>query len=120
MSKLILIRVDDREARNLDLLLEKYGGKAPAYFRYLLKSSYEKEFGSYKSPKFGKIRKILSTSVQELTDEQFCEAVGGRVKKHDNGTIMCFLQIPGGGAPLAVPIGARALIKNRDKQMGLI
>lgn len=119
MSKRIILTIDDREVETLNLLLAKYGGKAPAYFRYLLKRAFEKEFGGYKSGKITGLVKNLNPKI-ELTDEQYCEKVGGSVGKDKDKNLVCLLHISGGGAPLSIPIGARGLIKSRAKQFGLI
>ena len=87
MSKRINLILDDLEERNLLILLTKYGGKPPEYFRFLLKLAYEKEFGGYKSDK---VRTISNLPEEVLTPEQKCEKAGGAVFT-ENGTLKCRL-----------------------------
>lgn len=119
MSKRIILTIDKREAETLNFLLARYGGKAPAYFRYLLKAAYEKEFGGYKSGKITGIVKNLNSKI-ELTDEQYCEKVGGKSVKGEDGLLKCRLDRIGGGSYYNVPIENRELIKFRAKELKLI
>lgn len=84
MTKRVTTILDDREAMNLNLLLAKYGGKASAYFRTLLKQAYEKELGGYKEKK-----RSIKTIKIDPTPEQICEMLGGKVGKNDSGPV-CF------------------------------
>lgn len=118
MSKRIILTVDDREDEMLNLLLLRYGGKPSAYFRYLLKGAFEREFGSYKS---GKITGIVKRDHKiELTDEQFCEQCGMKpYKDSESGMMRCGYQVPGGQF-WSVDIENRAVIKGRARQFKLI
>ena|SRR3990167_5552093 len=93
MSKLrISIFLDEVEEKNLASLLKRYGGKAPEYFRMLLKESYRKEFGGYKSRKI----KIQEIPEEDLTPEQICEGVGGKVSKRNDGMVVCLMKLASG------------------------
>lgn len=89
--KRVIFNLDERESLNLEALLSKYGGKAPAYFKYLLMKAFEKEYGSYNSPSDQRIKTIEP----ELTNEQLCESNGMSVIKHQ-GVPYCFYQGTGG------------------------
>jgi hypothetical protein len=105
-KKRVSIFLDKVEERNLRDLLERYGGKAPAYFHTLLKDAYNKEFGGYKS----KIAKVIRDKPEEnLTDEQFCELYGGKVKRNSDDVLVCVKGM------WSVPIERRDLIKQRFK-----
>ncbi len=103
-SKVTLI-LSEIEEQNLNVLLNKYGGKAPAFFHMLLKDAYEKEFGGYKM-KTLKVKPIE----EALTDEQYCEMLGGRVGKNSDGNPVCIK-----GA-WSVPLDQRVMMKNRFKE----
>lgn len=87
----IKITLTPRERVNLDVLLEKYGGTAPEYFRRRLDSDFRKEYGSYKS-KAVNMQVTSKKKEDEMTVEQYCENQGGVVKKDDNGVRVCFFQ----------------------------
>ena len=91
--KRIIFSIDDKEALNLQTLLAKYGGKAPAFFKMLLKEAFREEYGGYKSKE--KIKPIKEEPEVELTDEQFCLSKGGKISKH-NGRPVCLIEYPGG------------------------
>ena len=77
------------EAKNLTILLEKYGGRATEYFRTLLRNAFEKEYGGYKFT--GSIKKIkeIKEPEQEMTLEQKCEFIGGQIVKDNAGSKVC-------------------------------
>lgn len=108
MTRRINLSLDKREAENLNLLLGKYGGKAPAYFRALLKEAFEREFGGYKRKK---IMQVLDVPEEQLTDEQFCEKFGGRVMRDSAGTRTCGIRIPGGSSIYSIPLSSRDRIE---------
>lgn len=119
MSKRIILTIDDREVETLNLLLARYGGKAPAYFRYLLKRAFEQEFGSYKAGRITGLIKNLNPKI-ELTDEQYCESVGAKVESGTEGNTMCFVAKPGTQNGYKFPISERKRIKECAKNFGLI
>ena len=87
--KRIIFSIDERESLNLELLLAKYGGKAPAFFKHLLKEAFKKEYGGYNSPSDQKIKPIEP----ELTIQQWVESKGGQVKKI-NGIDYAYVGVP--------------------------
>ena len=115
MSKRISIFLDEQEEKNLNTLIGKYGGRAPAYFRFLLKEAFEREYGGYKS---GKFSKILGIPEEEVTDAQFCESNGGKVA-HREGFEVCLLEI-NESSSISVPLSNRNRIKDLAKQYKLI
>ena len=85
----INLYLDENESRNLEVLLNRYGGKAPAFLRMLIVKAYEKDFGGYKA----KIaRKEIEAAGPELTKEQICESAGGKVEM-SNGIPTCVIPI---------------------------
>jgi len=115
MSKRISVIIDDREVENLNVLLGKYGGRAPEYFRSLLKEAYKQEFGGYKS---GRSRSILDVPEDQLTDEQFCEKCTGRVMTREDGGKVCALRI--GDSMYKIPLTNREGIEGMAKKLKLI
>lgn len=95
MSKRITVVLDEREFRNLNYLLERYGGKPGSYFHILLKEAYEKEFGSYKADKGLKVLRDGELAV--MTNEQKCERRGGKPVRDGAGNSICEFRKPGTG-----------------------
>ena len=87
------------ESKNLNILLNKYGGKAPEFLRTLIRNAYSKEFGGYKSRSL-KINHLPVEDVK-LSQEQICEMLTGKVIKRDSGDV-CFE--PNGLRGLSVPL----------------
>lgn len=87
----INLYIDENEERNLKALLKRYGGKATSYLRTILKQAYEKDFGGYKAKD-----NIITggTPDVELTPEQICEQLGGKVFKDTAGNV--FARLPRG------------------------
>ena len=81
--------LDEVEEKNLKALLEKFGGKAPEYLRSLLRGAYAKAFPSYME---NKPKLISGIEEPELTQEQMCEAVGGKIVT-ENGIPTCTIAI---------------------------
>ena len=88
--KRINLFLSEIEERNLKVLLERYGGKAPAFMRQILKQAYEKEYGGYKAQQRG--ARPVRVDEPELTPEQACEQAGGKVGIHE-GIPVCVIQI---------------------------
>ena len=101
--------LNDIESKNLDSLLNKYGGKAPEYLRTLIKNAFSKEFGGYKTKA---VRFVLPQ--EELTDEQFCEKFGGKVKKDDGSGGKCEIKM--GGSVVSIMLTDRKTIKQYGKE----
>ncbi|MEK6897599.1 MAG: hypothetical protein AABW93_03660 [Nanoarchaeota archaeon] len=103
--KRINIFLSDIEEKNLRALLQRYGGRAPAYFKLLLANAYKEEFGKYnaKSKQIKPIEEVIS-------DEQYCEMLGGRVGKNSDGNPVCVK------GTWSVPLDRRDLMKSRFKE----
>ena len=98
--KRINIFLSDIEGSNLQALLQRYGGRAPAYFKLLLANAYKDEFGKYNAKQVKPIEEAIS-------DEQYCEMLGGRVGKNSDGNLVCVKGI------WSIPLGERGLMQKR-------
>jgi len=90
MTKRINIFLDNQQERLLNILLKKYGGKAPGFFKDLLRDKYDKSFPPYNEGK--KVARAIKDLIpeEELTPEQLCEQIhGGRVIKSPDGSMKC-------------------------------
>ena len=101
--KRINIFLSDIEGSNLQALLQRYGGRAPAYFKLLLANAYKDEFGKYNA-------KQVKPIEEALTDEQFCEMYGGRVGKNSDGIPSCIK------GSYSIPLNLRDRIVVRFKE----
>jgi hypothetical protein len=115
MSQRLKISFDDREAENLAMLIERYGGTPQSFVRGLINRAFEKEFGGYKAKGTRKVGIVGD----EITNEQFCEMMGGKVVR-DGELTMCLLKRPEAGGGYSVPIGDRTRIKGYAKSLELI
>lgn len=101
----------------VDILSEKFGGISRSdVIRRCIEERYRKVFPNY-------VQKKIKQEVEEkITDEQFCEQVGGKVLTGPSGGKLCELVRPGsgGGIKVTVPIDNRSLIEDRAKTLGLI
>ena len=115
---IIKLILDETHEKNLKALLKRYGGKAPEYFRILLKEAYTAEFGKYLAKDDTVMEEIKKE--EELTPEQLCEKFGGVVGKGDNGTIVAIFRHENGGLYMEVPLEKPELFKGAAKRMGII
>lgn len=108
--KRVIINLDEQEAMNLQVMLSKYGGKAPAYFKRLAQNDFIRECGGYKA--YDRIVKEKPSKV-ELTDGQICEQYGGKVTKK-NGIPYCSIEKTDNGMSWSWPLDD---MKNGEKYL---
>lgn len=96
--------VSDGEQKMVDQLCERFSCNASELIRGYVRYEHKKAF-----PAYGPGKKIKSIE-EALTDEQYCEMLGGRVGKNSDGNPVCIK-----GA-WSVPLDQRDMIKNRFKE----
>lgn len=90
--KRVNIIFDDREAGLLSALQKEYGGSLPQVIRDAVKFRFDKTFPPRLRSTGSKVQATLLEAEPELTPEQACESVGGKVESV-NGVPMCVIQI---------------------------
>lgn len=92
--------LDTREEKLLTILLKKYGGSAQNLFRSFLKDKFDKAFPAYTIKTKGGQNPMLV----DLTPEQFCEQVGGKI---DQMARVCMFPpvATGMAASIGIPFG---------------
>src|SRR3990167_7792181 len=83
----LVVRLNKQEKEILERCLKYIGSTASEFIRSLIKNKSEKMFPYYKV----KGRPIRKLEV-ELTVEQKCEMIGGRILKNEHGLLVCRTQ----------------------------
>lgn len=117
--KIINVRLTDGELLMIHALSKKYGDISLSdVMRRCVQERYGRVFPVYLE-KSGYI-KPLKVPEQQLTDEQYCESVGGKVGGGTEGNTVCFIAKPGTQNGYKFPISERKRIKECAENFGLI
>ena len=89
--KRVNIFFDDKEWSLVEALQNKYGGKANEIIKSSVKFNFDKSFPAYKMKglQLKQARAMITPPEEDLTPEQICEMLGGKVTKKD-GTSICY------------------------------
>lgn len=110
--KLYQTRTTDGEQKMLEALCNKFGGiSAAETIRTCIRDRYRKEFPIYIMER----QKAVSPAVEELTQEQICEAAGGKIVMKE-GIEKCDLTLPNSRTIYSIPLSDSAQIKAVSKQ----
>lgn len=90
----------------LDQLLSRFGTRTSEYLRSLIREKHSKVFPAYTNTGKAKILEVQ----EELTPEQACESVGGRIE-NVNGVQMCVIQISKSMAAKVPLSDSKAILK---------
>lgn len=98
------VMASDGEQKMLEELCERFSCNASELIRGYIRDQHKKVF-----PAYGGGRKIRPIE-EVLTDEQFCEMLGGKVGKNSDGNPVCIKGM------WSVPLNQRAMIRSRFKE----
>ncbi len=107
-SSLVQFRISGQERIMFDQLIEHFGVMRSEYLRSLIRDKHSKVFPAH--TKIGR-EKVLEI-VEDLTDEQFCEKWGGKLKRSEGGLLCTFKM---GGTEARMLASDRLAVEQRGK-----